>query len=67
MKLRDIATDDKSKPVFPEKYDVAARDKYYNSISYSGWGGASGHDVCRKRESKKGERSERREERSERG
>jgi ADP-ribosylarginine hydrolase len=45
LKLRDIATEDKKEPVFPENYGVAQRDKYYKSISYSGWGGASGHDV----------------------
>ncbi|XP_072925248.1 ADP-ribosylhydrolase ARH1-like [Hemitrygon akajei] len=34
-----------SKPVFPEPYGVAERDKFYASVSYSGWGGASGHDA----------------------
>ncbi|XP_078407812.1 ADP-ribosylhydrolase ARH1-like [Cetorhinus maximus] len=34
-----------SKPTFPKQYDVIKRDKFYSSVSYSGWGGASGHDA----------------------
>ncbi|XP_038642249.1 ADP-ribosylarginine hydrolase [Scyliorhinus canicula] len=34
-----------SKPTFPKQYDVIERDKFYTSVSYSGWGGASGHDA----------------------
>ncbi|XP_060700623.1 ADP-ribosylarginine hydrolase [Hemiscyllium ocellatum] len=34
-----------SKPIFPVPYDVMERDKFYTSVSYSGWGGASGHDA----------------------
>ena len=32
-------------PVFPENYTVAYRDAFYKSVSFSGWGGASGHDA----------------------
>lgn len=32
------------KPVYPEGFDELARDKYYTSLSFSGWGGASGDD-----------------------
>jgi len=32
-------------PVFPDKYGVAERDGYYSSVSFQGWGGASGHDA----------------------
>ncbi|KAK3089779.1 hypothetical protein FSP39_006452 [Pinctada imbricata] len=34
-----------SQPVFPEKYGVPERDKFYKSLSYAGWGGSSGHDA----------------------
>ncbi|XP_072104494.1 ADP-ribosylhydrolase ARH1-like [Mobula birostris] len=34
-----------SKPIFPEPYGVAERDEFYTSVSYGGWGGASGHDA----------------------
>ncbi|XP_078084933.1 ADP-ribosylarginine hydrolase [Mustelus asterias] len=34
-----------SKVTFPERYDVIERDKFYTSVSYSGWGGSSGHDA----------------------
>ena len=44
LMLRGIR-DGKSDPVFPENFDVKARDKFYRSISYAGWGGASGHDA----------------------
>ncbi|XP_007888806.1 protein ADP-ribosylarginine hydrolase [Callorhinchus milii] len=43
LQERGIA-DGKSKPTFPEKYGVVERDKFYSSVSYSGWGGSSGHD-----------------------
>jgi len=45
VELREIATEDQNKPKFPEKYGVEERDIYYKSISYQGWGGASGHDA----------------------
>ena len=32
-------------PVFPPDYGVEERDKFYKSLSYSGWGGSSGHDA----------------------
>ncbi|XP_048466822.1 ADP-ribosylhydrolase ARH1 isoform X2 [Rhincodon typus] len=34
-----------SKPTFPVPYGVIERDEFYTSVSYSGWGGASGHDA----------------------
>ncbi|XP_078536659.1 ADP-ribosylhydrolase ARH1-like isoform X2 [Lissotriton helveticus] len=37
--------DGKSPAVFPEAYGVAERDDFYTSVSYSGWGGSSGHDA----------------------
>ena len=30
---------------FPDQYDVEERDSFYQSLSYDGWGGASGHDA----------------------
>lgn len=44
LQMRGIA-DGVSKPIFPKDYGVAERDKFYASVSYSGWGGASGHDA----------------------
>ncbi|ESO82002.1 hypothetical protein LOTGIDRAFT_170414 [Lottia gigantea] len=44
LKERKIA-DGKSEPVFPKIYDVEERDIFYKYISFSGWGGASGHDA----------------------
>jgi ADP-ribosylarginine hydrolase len=38
-------SDGSSKPQFPADYGPGERDKFYNSVSYSGWGGASGHDA----------------------
>ncbi|XP_013805570.2 ADP-ribosylarginine hydrolase isoform X1 [Apteryx mantelli] len=38
-------SDGVSPPTFPSKYGVAERDSFYTSISYSGWGGSSGHDA----------------------
>ncbi|CAH2306090.1 ADP-ribosylarginine hydrolase [Pelobates cultripes] len=37
--------DGKSPPTFPEKYDLKERDQFYKDISYSGRGGASGHNA----------------------
>ncbi|XP_069841335.1 ADP-ribosylarginine hydrolase isoform X2 [Dendropsophus ebraccatus] len=34
-----------SLPIFPEEYGVENRDQFYSSVSYSGWGGSSGHDA----------------------
>ncbi|KAK5579364.1 hypothetical protein RB653_009046 [Dictyostelium firmibasis] len=34
-------------PVFPTDYsDYNVREHFYQSISFSGWGGSSGHDSC---------------------
>ena len=29
----------------PEKYGIPERDAFYKSVSFAGWGGASGHDA----------------------
>ncbi|XP_077979707.1 ADP-ribosylhydrolase ARH1-like [Glandiceps talaboti] len=44
LKLRQIE-DGKSQPVFPENFGVKERDQFYKSLSFAGWGGASGHDA----------------------
>ena len=44
LKMRGIR-DGKSAPVFPEAFGIEERDKFYRSISFSGCGGASGHDA----------------------
>ncbi|XP_028582709.2 ADP-ribosylarginine hydrolase isoform X1 [Podarcis muralis] len=44
LETRGIS-DGKSPPSFPEVYGVKERDEFYTSLSYSGWGGASGHDA----------------------
>ncbi|KAK1343925.1 hypothetical protein QTO34_014481 [Cnephaeus nilssonii] len=44
LKLRGIL-DGKSAPTFPKPYGVKERDQFYTSVSYSGWGGSSGHDA----------------------
>lgn len=44
LTLRGIQ-DGNDEPSFPENYDVVERDKFYKSVSYSGCGGASGHDA----------------------
>ncbi|XP_039569085.1 ADP-ribosylarginine hydrolase isoform X2 [Passer montanus] len=38
-------SDGVSSPKFPPKYGVEERDSFYTSLSYSGWGGSSGHDA----------------------
>jgi len=38
-------TDGKSEPSFPSKFGAEERDKFYKSLSFSGWGGSSGHDA----------------------
>lgn len=43
LALRKISEGD-SAAVFPEKYGAEERDKYYTSIAFGSWGGASGHD-----------------------
>ncbi|XP_053554737.1 ADP-ribosylhydrolase ARH1 isoform X2 [Bombina bombina] len=37
--------DGTSEPTFSEKFDVEKQDEFYKSLSYSGWGGSSGHDA----------------------
>ncbi|XP_068101329.1 ADP-ribosylarginine hydrolase isoform X3 [Hyperolius riggenbachi] len=37
--------DGTSQPKFPEEYGVKERDAFYKSVSFSGWGGSSGHDA----------------------
>jgi len=44
LRGRQIFEEDANEPVFPANFDVVARDEFYRAISYSGWGGASGHD-----------------------
>ena len=44
LSLRGIL-DGQSEPSFPEKYGVKERDVFYKSLSFSGTGGASGHDA----------------------
>nr|XP_004666879.1 ADP-ribosylarginine hydrolase [Jaculus jaculus] len=44
LKLRGIL-DGKSAPTFPQPFGVKERDQFYTSLSYSGWGGSSGHDA----------------------
>uniref|UniRef100_A0A803T5A9 ADP-ribosylhydrolase ARH1 n=1 Tax=Anolis carolinensis TaxID=28377 RepID=A0A803T5A9_ANOCA len=44
LETRGIS-DGKSPPSFPEMYGVKERDEFYRSLSYSGWGGSSGHDA----------------------
>ncbi|KAJ7320423.1 hypothetical protein JRQ81_019934 [Phrynocephalus forsythii] len=44
LKTRGIS-DGKSLPSFPEVYGVKERDEFYKSLSFSGWGGSSGHDA----------------------
>ncbi|XP_041433172.1 protein ADP-ribosylarginine hydrolase isoform X2 [Xenopus laevis] len=44
LSLRGIL-DGMSQPKFPENYGVEERDSFYTSLSYSGWGGSSGHDA----------------------
>lgn len=44
LELRGIL-DGKSAPVFPQPFGVKERDQFYIEVSYSGWGGSSGHDA----------------------
>ncbi|XP_019384254.1 PREDICTED: ADP-ribosylarginine hydrolase isoform X1 [Crocodylus porosus] len=44
LKIRGIL-DGISSPTFPKVYGVKERDIFYTSVSYSGWGGSSGHDA----------------------
>ncbi|XP_052767910.1 uncharacterized protein LOC128208392 [Mya arenaria] len=44
LKTRNIE-DGTSEPTFPENYGIRERDAFYKSLSFSGWGGSSGHDA----------------------
>lgn len=44
LETRNI-TSGKTLPIFPSEYGIKERDKFYKSVSFSGWGGASGHDA----------------------
>ncbi|KAH0624920.1 hypothetical protein JD844_032849 [Phrynosoma platyrhinos] len=44
LEIRGISNG-KSPPSFPEIYGVKERDEFYTSLSFSGWGGSSGHDA----------------------
>lgn len=37
--------EENSSPVFPPRFDVSERERWYKEISYAGWGGSSGHDA----------------------
>ncbi|KAH3746009.1 ADP-ribosylarginine hydrolase [Pelomyxa schiedti] len=45
LELRCITKANKTGPTFPAKWGVEERDYFYQSVSYSGWGGSSGHDA----------------------
>eukprot|EP01100_Stratorugosa_tubuloviscum_P008324 TRINITY_DN3463_c0_g2_i1.p1 TRINITY_DN3463_c0_g2~~TRINITY_DN3463_c0_g2_i1.p1 ORF type:complete len:373 (-),score=176.56 TRINITY_DN3463_c0_g2_i1:97-1215(-) len=44
LELRQIRSHDCQVAVFPSIFGVKERDQFYTSISYDGWGGASGDD-----------------------
>ncbi|EDO33452.1 predicted protein [Nematostella vectensis] len=44
LMLRGIL-DGTNDPKFADRYTVSDRDKFYKSLSYSGWAGSSGHDA----------------------
>lgn len=44
LETRNI-TSGKTLPKFPLDYGIEVRDKFYKSVSFSGWGGSSGHDA----------------------
>ncbi|XP_053165396.1 ADP-ribosylarginine hydrolase isoform X2 [Hemicordylus capensis] len=44
LETRGIS-DGVSPPSFPAVYGVKERDEFYTSLSFSGWGGSSGHDA----------------------
>ena len=31
--------------MFPDSYNFDERDRFYKDVSFSGWGGSSGHDA----------------------
>lgn len=45
IRIRHIKEEGKDHPVFPQGYDAKMRDEFYSSISWNGWGGASGDDA----------------------
>eukprot|EP01119_Soliformovum_irregulare_P009128 TRINITY_DN22272_c0_g1_i1.p2 TRINITY_DN22272_c0_g1~~TRINITY_DN22272_c0_g1_i1.p2 ORF type:complete len:296 (+),score=71.25 TRINITY_DN22272_c0_g1_i1:994-1881(+) len=45
LESRDILKKGHNVPKFPEPYGVKERDAFYKSVSWRGWGGASGHDA----------------------
>lgn len=45
LKERGIDSEEPERVTFPEKYGVVERDAFYKSVSFKGWGGASGHDA----------------------
>lgn len=44
LTLRGIL-EGQEEPKFPSPYGAKERDAFYKSVSFSGWGGASGHDA----------------------
>jgi len=44
LTLRKILDDSSKAPTWPKEYGPKERDIYYKEISFSGWGGSSGHD-----------------------
>ena len=44
LKERGIS-DGETEPRFPDKFGIKERDDFYQSCSFSGWGGSSGHDA----------------------
>jgi len=44
LSLRNLETG-LTEAIFPENYGVKERDAFYKSVSFSGWGGSSGHDA----------------------
>lgn len=46
MNVRNLSMDIEVEqiPEFPEDYGLIQRDRFYRSVAFRGWGGASGHD-----------------------
>jgi len=44
LENRKISKENENIPIFPSEYGIIDRDDFYKSISFSGWGGSSGHD-----------------------
>lgn len=45
LRIRHIRDKGSHHPSFPKDYDIRHRDEFYSSISWNGWGGASGDDA----------------------